>query len=190
MMIKKSNFIFVISIIVFEVAAILLPAGFAVITAESGRNELPEHSVGMPQSPKTPVHLYFADSNNRYLISEARALVHSEDPLDFGRVIIKALIEGPKGRLGRTLPAETKLRALYITRTGVCYADLTPAVREIFPGGSQSELLAVYSIVNSLILNVPVIEKVKILIGGKESDTLAGHVDLIHPVTANMLLIR
>ena len=177
MMIKKSNFIFVISIIVFEAAAIFLSAHFAVIAAESGRKELPGHSVGIPQSQKTPAHLYFADASNRYLISEARALVHSEDPLDFGRVIIEALIEGPKGQLGRTLPAETKLRALHITRTGVCYADLTTDVREMYPGGSQSELLTVYSIVNSLILNVPAIEKVKILIDGKEAATLAGHVD-------------
>ena len=190
MMIKKFNLIFVIIIIVFEVVAVFLPAHFVVMAADAGRDELSGHSVGMPPSKKTPTHLYFADSNNRYLISATRVLVHLDDPLDFGRVIIEALIEGPKGQLGRTLPAETKLRALYITRAGECYADLTTAVREMYPGGSQSELLTVYSIVNSLILNVPAIEKVKILIDGRESATLAGHVDLIHALTANMLLIR
>ena len=190
MMIKKPNFIFVIILIVCEVVAVFLPSHFLVMAAESGRYELTGHSAGMPPSQRTPAHLYFADSNNRYLISEARVLVHSDDPSNFGKIIIEALIEGPKGQLGRTLPVETKLRALYITRAGVCYADLTTAVRDMYPGGSQSELLSVYSIVNSLILNVPTIEKVKILIDGKESATLAGHVDLTQPVTANMLLIR
>jgi hypothetical protein len=48
----------------------------------------------------------------------------------------------------------------------------------------------VYSIVNSLILNVTDIEAVKILIEGQESITLAGHIDLQQPLKANMLLIR
>ena len=159
-------------------------------TGSTGGDKISGRSPKKLQALKTPVHLYFADANNRYLISEERVLEHPDNPTDFSRIIIEALIEGPRGQLGRTLPAETKLRALYITQTGICYADLTPAVRELFPGGSQSELLSVYSVVNSLILNVPAIEKVKILIDGKESPTLAGHVDLNEPATANMLLIR
>ncbi len=44
--------------------------------------------------------------------------------------------------------------------------------------------------VNSLVLNVPEIERVQILIAGNEAPTLAGHIDLQLPVKANMLLIR
>jgi len=39
-------------------------------------------------------------------------------------------------------------------------------------------------------LNIPEIHAVKILIGGRESMTLAGHIDLRFPLKANMLLIR
>lgn len=160
------------------------------IAAATGGEEISGPSPKKQLALKTPVHLYFADTNNRYLISEERILEHPDNPADFSRIIIEALVKGPRGQLGRTLPTESKLRALYITQTGICYVDLTPAVRELYPGGSQSELLSVYSVVNSLILNVPAIDKVKILIDGRESPTLAGHVDLIEPATANMLLIR
>ena len=68
--------------------------------------------------------------------------------------------------------------------------DLSAAVRENHPGGVDTELLTVYSIVNSLVLNIPEIRAVKILINGNESMTLAGHIDLQKPVSANMLLIR
>ena len=185
-----SNFISVPCIVAIEVLIFLLSAHSAFAADDFGRNARNRQQAGNLQPEQNPVHLYFADSNNRYLISEPRVIAHSDDPVDFGTLIVEALIQGPKGRLGRTLPAQTELRALFVTQTGVGYADLTAAVREMHPGGSQSELLSVYSIVNSLILNVPAINKVKILIDGKDAATLAGHVDIIFPMQANMLLIR
>ena len=72
---------------------------------------------------------------------------------------------------------------------GVAYVDLEPAAQG-YPGGARSELLAVFSIVNSLVLNVPQIERVRLLVRGAEQDTLAGHVALPEPLAADMLLVR
>ena len=77
-----------------------------------------------------------------------------------------------------------------VTEEGICYVDLSAQFKENHPGGVQSELLTLYSLVNSLILNIPEIQAVKILIDGYETMTLAGHIDLQEPVKANMLLIR
>jgi hypothetical protein len=44
----------------------------------------------------------------------------------------------------------------------------------------------VYSLVNALTVNLPAVTRVQILIDGKEVDTLAGHVDLRHPLSKNM----
>lgn len=139
---------------------------------------------------KTTVHLYFADKDNDYLIAEQRALPHSEDPLAFGRSLVEALIQGPQKGLMRTLPEGTELRALFMVADETLCIDLTEALREAHPGGSQTELLTIYSLVNTLVLNLPAIERVKILIGGREATTLAGHIDLQFPFSANMLLIR
>jgi hypothetical protein len=52
------------------------------------------------------------------------------------------------------------------------------------------EQLTLFSVVNSLILNVPEIDRVKILIDGAEVQTLTGHLPLEFPLTADMLLTR
>jgi hypothetical protein len=147
--------------------------------------------INMPQRIDTSVvHLYFSDKENSYLIAEEWKLSHSNNPAEFGRAIIEALIQGPREGLMPTVPAGTAVRALYVTPDKVAYVDMTAMLRDAHPGGVQSELMTIYSIVNSLILNISQIDAVSILIDGREAMTLAGHIDLRFPFRANMLLIR
>ena len=53
----------------------------------------------------------------------------------------------------------------------------------------MTEMLAVYAIVNSVVLNVPEISAVGILINGGPLETLNGHVDLRRPLLADSSLI-
>jgi len=147
-------------------------------------------SAGPTHSKRSTAHLYFADRNNYYLMSEQRVVSHSGNSVDYARAIVEALIKGPETTLVRTIAADTEFRAIYIVPDGVCYVDLSQAVGKDHPGGCNSELLTIFSVVNSLILNVPEIKRVKLLIDGKEVQTLAGHIDLAFPFEANMLLIR
>jgi len=147
-------------------------------------------NAGTQGPDKRVVHIYFADKENTFLKAEERVLSRSDDPVDFGRAIIETLIRGPQEGLMRTIPAGTTLKALYVTEDGTAHVDMTQALREQHPGGSESELMTIYSIANSLILNIAEIKAVKILIEGQEAMTLAGHMDLRFPFKANMLLIR
>ena len=135
------------------------------------------------------VHLYFMNRDNTYLVAEKKEILQADDPVSFAKTIVADLIEGPN-EMVRTLPADTKLRALFIDQNKTAYVDLSGSVQGSHPGGIQSELFTIYSIVNSLVLNSPEIDRVKILIAGHESITLAGHVDIRFPFKANMLLIR
>jgi hypothetical protein len=151
-------------------------------------------SPGLKQSDRSVVHLYFAYKEIAFLASdlasEERVIVHSDDIIEFGKSIIDALIKGPKRDFMRTIPIGAALRAFYVTSDGTAFVDLTQNAADKHPGGSNSEMLTIYSIVNSLILNIPEVKTVKILIEGRESITLAGHVDIRFPFKANMLLIR
>jgi len=155
-----------------------------------GQYDLKDRNAGSQGSNKRVVHIYFADKENTFLKAEERVLSWHDDPVDFGRAIIETLIRGPQEGLMRTLPSNAALRALHVTEDGTAYVDMTKALREQHPGGSETELMTIYSIANSLILNIPEIKAVKILIEGQEAMTLAGHMDLRFPFKANMLLVR
>ena len=165
-----------------------------VMVPNDSQNRIPfQHGrrpAAMTPSQTRPVHLYFSDKDSQFLIAENRVLKTPQEPEFFARSILEALIKGPQKGLARTLPAATAIRAIFVTQDGICFVDLTSAVADSHPGGIQSELLTIYSIVNSLVLNVPQIKAVKILINGTEAKTLAGHIDLQIPIKANMLLIR
>lgn len=158
----------------------------------SGMNQVKQHTgiTETKHSKKSVVHLYFSDKDNSFLKAETRDLFHSDNLFEFGKNIVEALIEGPKTGLMRTIPADTTLKAFYVTRDGTAYIDMSDTIRDAHPGGVKSELFTIYSMVNSLTLNIPEIDAVKILISGSEAMTLNGHIDVRFPFKANMLLIR
>ena len=181
----------VFAIGVLIAAGMIFGPGFAVSWAADKRDQ--NDSVADERSAdqsKSIVHLYFSDKENSFLSAEQRTLLHTGDVVAFAKTIIEALIEGPREGLMRTIPAATTLRALYVTQDGTAYVDLAAAIKDTHPGGVYSEQMTIFSVVNSLILNIPEIDAVQILIDGSESDTLAGHIDLRFPFKANMLLIR
>ncbi len=186
-----ARILFVISAIIAGGATAIFFINMSEYSPQKNRAGLETEKIDENLSEEPVAHLFFADKKNSFLIAEQRRLSRSgEKPVRFGKSIVNALISGPRNELVRTIPKETELRALYITKGGTTYVDLTSAIRDQHPGGSKSELLAIYSIVNSLILNVSDIKSVKLLIEGNEAETLAGHIDLRFPFKANMLLTR
>ena len=139
---------------------------------------------------KQVVHLYFSDATRPFLIAEERVVVNPGDPRAFGRQLILELINGSaRGHLA-AIPGGTKLRSFFLLEDGTAVVDFTAHLRENHPGSCRREQLTLFSIANSLILNVTEIERVKILIDGAEAQTLAGHLPLEFPLTADMLLTR
>lgn len=136
------------------------------------------------------VHLYFADAERPFLVAESRVMVTPVDPAAFGRQLLAELIGGPVGGNLATIPAGTRLRAFFVSAEGTAVVDFSTHFRENHPGSCRQEQLTLFSVVNSLILNVPGIDRVKILIDGVEAQTLAGHLPLEFPLTADMLLTR
>jgi len=181
-------------LIIFAALTILtgsfVALSFFVLPAISSEPDTFTTSMEAKYPERTIIHLYFANKGNSFLIAEKRLLVQSDDPAQMGKLIIESIIKGPKEGLMRTISSDATLRALFVTGDKTAYADFSPAIREKHPGGCKSEIITIYSIVNSLILNIPEIDTVKILIDGRESMTLAGHIDLRFPLKADMLLVR
>jgi spore germination protein GerM len=135
-------------------------------------------------------HLYFVDSQGLLLTSEPRVMPRQADAWQRAQWLVAELTRGPRQGGLPALPPQTELRALFITPDETATVDFSAAVREHHPAGVRSELLSVYAVVNTLILNLPEVSAVRILIEGREASTLAGHVALTAPLTADMLMIR
>ena len=143
-----------------------------------------------PTYEKREIFLYFGDGQGKYLKAESRVVDQPADAVAFCRRILTALFAGPRQGGIAVLPQGVEIRALHIMGDGVAFVDFESEAFESHPGGVESELLSIYSIVNTLVLNVDGVRSVKFLIGGKEVATLAGHVDLSHPFEADILRVR
>jgi spore germination protein GerM len=124
------------------------------------------------------VTLYFPNFEAGTLVAEARQLTLAATNTDRIRQIVLALIEGSKQGHARGLPASAALRAVFLTSDGTAYLDFPNEVTQNFPVGIESETLAIYSVVESIVANIPSVKRVKFLIQGREVDTLDGHADL------------
>ncbi len=174
--------------------AILIAGGVGWYLAQKSvdlpRTGAPGASYEAPVGKKQMVHLYFGDHQGRYLSAEQRIVAQPADVAVAARRLVQALIQGPEKRGARTLPQEPILRSLFVTGEGVAYVDFAAGAFDHYPASVKAELLSIYSIVNTLVLNVEEIRRVKFLVGGQEAATLAGHVDLSHPFKADMLWVR
>lgn len=72
----------------------------------------------------------------------------------------------------------SEIRGVYLVDPGLAVIDLNAAFANGHRSGVLIEELTMASLVGSLSANIPGISRIKILVDGKERDTLAGHVDL------------
>ena len=134
-----------------------------------------------------PVTLHFADEMGD-LAPETREIDASGTLADRARRCVEALLAGPRGRLRRVIPADTKLRALYIDTGGTATLDLNAAFARGLSEGSADALLAVWSLVNTLAVSFAEVRQVKLLVEGEERRDLGGHLDLSQPLSADLSL--
>ena len=134
---------------------------------------------------KITATLYFVADDGMALVPVQREIPFASTVVDQARAIIEAQLAAAPPRVS-AIPADTKLRDVFVTERGDAFVDLSGEVVARHPGGSLDEIFTVYTIVNALTVNLPAVTRVQILVDGKEVDTLAGHVDLRHPLAKSL----
>jgi len=145
---------------------------------EGARTQLRQAALQSLTGPTRNITLYFPSDDEGLLLAETRQIAWASDDTDRIHQVLLALIEGSYRGLRRPLPPSTELRAAFLAPDGTVYVDFSSSAVALFEPGIQSETLAVYSIVNSLAENIPVVKRVRVLIQGQEVETLNGHADL------------
>ena len=140
--------------------------------------------------PRITATVFYASADGQALVPIRREVALAEGLVPQGREILTAQLQGAQTPYVSVIPEGTMLRAFYVTDRGDAFVDLSLEVSSRHPGGSSTELLTVYAIVNAVTANLPTIQRVQILIDGREADTLAGHVDLRRPLEQDLSLVR
>jgi hypothetical protein len=105
-------------------------------------------------------------------------------PLPSGRQqraeeILRSLVNLYLGKSSsHSLPAGAEVRNVYLLEPGTAVIDTNGAFADNHRSGILVEELTVTSLIQSLASNLGGINRVKILVEGKQRDTLAGHADL------------
>lgn len=174
--------------LLFSVAAMLvLVIGMGIyarhMRRQAGELEAPAANalpVAPPASgPTETVTLYVADDAAGVLRAQSAKI-----PLPGGRQqraeeLLRALLRiyQQPGAAHPLAPA-SDIRSIYLVDPGAAVIDLNAAFADQHRSGILSEQLTVNSLVETLAVNVPGINRVSILVEGKTRDTLAGHADL------------
>jgi spore germination protein GerM len=135
---------------------------------------------------KIKATLYYVSEDGLSLVGVERDVPFGDPVVEQARRLVEAQLAAPPAPMASAIPPGTTLRALFISERGDAFVDLSPEVTTKHLGGALDELFTVYAIVDALTVNLPAITRVQILINGKEADTLAGHVDIRHPLQKNL----
>ena len=148
----------------------------------------PKPSTPEPAAMKT-VTLFFLSDDDDLLHRESREIAAGPSAVEEAQRAVAELIKGSAKAFVSPLPAETKIRQVFVTKDGTAYVDFSRDIMDKFSYGSSSELSAIYAVVNTLAFNFKAVKKVAILVEGAEKETLGGHVDLTHPFTPDFSLV-
>jgi len=136
------------------------------------------------------VFIFYQSTAGNLLRPEENEIFRTERLIDQAKQVIELLARGPAGSGAVSpLPSGARLRSLFLFEDGLAVADFSGEMSRANPGGAWGERAAVFAVVNSLTFNFPSIRRVKILVDGREAETLAGHLNLARPFSMDLSMV-
>ena len=159
----------------------------AKVATEEQRLAQQSQAVVPPASgPTTLVTLYIASDQEGWLRRSSVNVALPQERSERARAILRALLGAylqPDSQ--HPIGAGSDVRDVFLMGNNTAVVDTNSAFADAHPSGVLAEELTLASIVTTLNANDPQINQVKILVNGKERDTLAGHADLRRFYQAN-----
>jgi spore germination protein GerM len=136
------------------------------------------------------VRLYF-ESPDLLLASETRNVELPANPAAAMSATVRELFKGSANTsVPRPFPADTLVLGAYLLPDGTAFIDVGGStLRQGWGTGSHAELMAIYSVVQTISTNFPEVKRVRILVNGEPAETLAGHISLARALTPMNALV-
>ncbi|HUP50082.1 MAG TPA: GerMN domain-containing protein [Thermoanaerobaculia bacterium] len=134
----------------------------------------------------------FYEGPEMLLASERREIALPENPAAALPLIIRELLKGSANdAVPRLFPEDAELRAAYLLPEGTAVIDLGgPTLVEGWSTGTHQELMALHSIVQTVVANFPEARRVRVMVNGTPGETLGGHIWLGRPLVPVPSLVR
>lgn len=181
---------------------VLVPLGCGEKTGEGPADDLANAEVEQPASEwlaaleqsgagnRVKVFIFYQSSRRNLLLPEENEIFRTERLTDQAKQVIELLARGPAGDGAVSpLPPGTRLRSIFLFDDGLAVADFSGEMSRAHPGGCWGERASIYAVVNSLTFNFPSIRRVKIMVEGREAETLAGHLSLARPFVMDLSMV-
>lgn len=134
-----------------------------------------------PAPNSVKLTLYFPNSDATGLVATDRTVTLNDDE------VIKAMfneLATPPSGLEKPLPQGTNLLSASVNSDGVATINLSKEFQKNFSGGSASEQMTIYSIVNTL-TTLSNVHSVQFLLEGKKLDGILGNLATDTPLKPN-----
>ena len=143
-----------------------------------------------PPSDAVPMRLLFPGPEGK-LHSEERQLLPVDTAENAIRQLLEALLEGPQSEsLHQLFESEAVSVDVLLTQSSQIFVNLVSSeLSSPPPMGTHQEILTVFALVNSIVLNFPEIRGIVLLWNGEQNSTFAGHIDTTQPLTVDTSLI-
>jgi len=113
---------------------------------------------------------------------EERRLPRRTKEIAIAETLVEEFLKGPAGGVQSNIPQNVRLLSIYKDGDRIFYIDLSDEFRRNFHGDALIEFLLLKGLYESLISNIQDVQDVKVLIEGREVDTLGGHLYLSYPL--------
>jgi len=133
----------------------------------------------------------FYESPQMLLVGEPRNIALPESSAAALPIVVRELMKGPATPAGlRIFPQDTVVRGTYLLPGGTVIVDLGgTTLTQGWGTGSHQELMAVYSLAQTVSANFTEGRRVRVLVNGSPTETLAGHVSLLKSVEPMPVLV-
>jgi hypothetical protein len=175
------------NVLLISIAVVFFAALMVVVVCSRKKTERPEPEIlskiaaGGATVQFIKVKLFYYSETSALLQPIEREIEVPEIREELYKKFIGLLLTSGGGLI-IPLPDGVQLRSVfYLPKREMLVLDFNDNLINAFPGGTAAELEFVYFIVDNICFNFQEIKKVKILSGGNENKTLAGHIDLEKP---------
>lgn len=142
----------------------------------------------LPPAPQVIIYLAKTLDTGTYLVPVKVDYKSKQAQMDFA---LNELIKAKKTKeYDPVMPERTKLINPITVKGNIAFVDFNQSFVDNFSGGSDMEALTLNAIAHTVVTNSDeTVDKVKILVEGKDVETLGGHFELFEPIKPDNVLL-